>query len=97
MLSWQDLAADVLLGTHAGGKGEAMAGEVTDAAAVGLSAVLLPAGKHATLPLTAHLRSAPAAKPLPLTVLTLEHDGRGYRAAVKRAELPAGQTDLPLS
>ena len=96
ILSWQDLAADLLLTTRAGGKGEAMAGESTDAATVGLSSVLLPAGKRPSVSLGAHLRSAPPAKPLPLTVLTLEHDGRGYRATVKRVELAAGQTDVAL-
>jgi hypothetical protein len=40
--------------------------------------MLLPAGNRIAVPLSAHLRSAPAAKPLPLVVLTIEHDGRAY-------------------
>ena len=94
ILSWQDLAADLILTTRAGGKGEAMAGEATDAAAIGLSSLLLPAGKRPSIQV--HLRSAPAAKPLPLSVITIEHDGRGFKASVKRVELAAGQTDLGL-
>jgi Ca-activated chloride channel family protein len=96
ILSWQDLAADLVLSTRAGGKGEAMAGEITDAAAAGLSSLLLPPGKRQTLPMQAHLRSAPAAKPLPLVVLTIEHDGRAFKAGLKRVELGAGQTDVNL-
>jgi Ca-activated chloride channel homolog len=96
LLSWQDLAMDLLVATKSGSKGEALAGEITDAAVVGLSSVLLPAGKAHTTPLFAHLRSAPSGRPLPITVLTIEHDGRTYRASLKRVELPAGQTDLGL-
>jgi Ca-activated chloride channel family protein len=96
ILSWQDLAADLVLSTRAGGKGEALAGEITDAATAGLSSLLLPAGKRQTLPVQAHLRSAPAAKPLPLVVLTLEHDGRAFKASLKRVELGAGQTDVTI-
>ena len=94
ILSWQDLTADLILTTRAGGKGEPLAGDATDAAAVGLSALLLPAGKQQ--PIQAHLRSAPAGKALALFVVTLEHDGRGFRASLKRMELAAGQTDLGL-
>jgi tetratricopeptide (TPR) repeat protein len=96
ILSWQDLAADLILTTRAGGKGESMAGDATDAAAVGLSALLLPAGKRQGLPLQGHLRSAPVARPLPLAVLTIEHDGRTFKASLKRADLAAGQSDLSL-
>ena len=96
ILSWQDLAADLVLTTKTIGKGEAMAGEVTDASAVGLSSLLLPAGKRQAAPIAAHLRSAPTAKPLSLTVLTLDHDGRGYQAKLKRVDLGVGQTDLGL-
>jgi hypothetical protein len=35
-------------------------------------------------------------KVLPLSVLTLEHDGRGYRASIKRVDLTSGQTDVAL-
>jgi tetratricopeptide (TPR) repeat protein len=94
ILSWQDLAADLTVTTRAGGKGESMAGEATDAATVGLSALLLPAGKK--LPISAHLRSAAAGKPLPLSVITIEHDGRAFKASLKRVELAAAQTDLNL-
>jgi hypothetical protein len=71
-----------------------MAGEATDAAAVGLSALLLPAGKK--LPVQVHLRSATASRPLALVVITIEHDGRVFKANLKRVELAAGQTDLNL-
>ena len=96
ILSWQDLSADLILATRAGGKGESMAGDATDAATVGLSALLLPAGKRQGLPLQGHLRSAPAARPLSLTVLTIEHDGRTFKASLKRVDLAAGQSDLSL-
>jgi hypothetical protein len=96
LLSWQDLAADLILNARAGGKGESMAGEATDAATVGLSALLLPAGKRQGLTLQAHLRSAAGARLLPLAVLTIEHDGRTFKASLKRVQLAAGQTDLDL-
>jgi hypothetical protein len=57
---------------------------------------LLPAGKRQGLPLQGHLRSAPVARPLPLAVLTIEHDGRTFKASLKRADLAAGQSDLSL-
>jgi tetratricopeptide (TPR) repeat protein len=94
ILSWQDLAADLILTTRAGGKGDSMAGDATDAAAVGLSSLLLPPGKQ--LPMQAHLRSAPAARPLSLTVLTIEHDGRTFKASLRRVDIAAGQTDQNL-
>jgi hypothetical protein len=95
LLSWQDLSVDLVLGSRAAGKGEAMPGELTDAAPVGLSAMALPSGKPAGA-LTAHLRSAPMGKAFPLSVITLEHDGRGYRASIKRVELASGQVDVAL-
>jgi hypothetical protein len=94
ILSWQDLAADLLLTARAGGKGEPMAGDATDAATVGLSSLLLPAGKRP--PMQAHLRSASAARPLPLAVITIEHDGKTFKASLKRMDLAAGQTDRDL-
>jgi len=94
ILSWQDLSAELILTTRAGGKGESMVGDATDAAAVGLSSLLVPAGKR--LSTQAHLRSAPAARPLPLAVLTIEHDGRTFKASLKRVDLAAGQSDLDL-
>jgi len=96
ILSWQDLAADLILTTRAGGKDESMAGEATDAADVGLSALLLQAGKRQGLSMQAHLRSAPATRPLALTVLTIEHDGRTFKASLKRVGLAAGQSEQSL-
>jgi Ca-activated chloride channel family protein len=96
ILSWQDLAADLILTTRAGGKGEATAGEATDAAAIGLSSLLLPAGKRQGLTVQAHLRSAAGARPLAMDLVTLEHDGRGFKASLKRVQLAVGQTDLAL-
>jgi hypothetical protein len=69
-------------------------GGAADAAAVDPSAILLPAGKSAAF--SAHLRSTPPNKVLPLTVLTIEHDGHAYRAHLKWVDLPAGQSDLTL-
>jgi tetratricopeptide (TPR) repeat protein len=96
LLTWQDLAADLVLTTRAGSKGESTAGEAADAAAIGLSSLLLPPGKRASLPLQAHLRSAAASRPLALELVTLEHDGRGFKASLKRVQLVAGQTDVGL-
>lgn len=96
LLSWQDLSADLVLAGRVGSKGEAMPGELTDAAPIGLSAMALPAGKLAAGALGARLRSAPMGKVLPLSVITLEHDGRGYRASIRRVDLTSGQTDVAL-
>jgi hypothetical protein len=71
-----------------------MSGEIIDAAAVGLSAALLPAGKQDVVQV--HLRSAPPSRPLKLTAYTIKHDGKGFQVSVKRVELAAGQTDLAL-
>ena len=96
ILSWQDLAADLVLTTRVGGKGEATGGEATDAATIGISSLLLPAGKRPSLPLQAHLRSAVGVRPLTMDLVTLEHDGRGFKASLKHVQLAAGQTDLSL-
>jgi hypothetical protein len=95
-LSWQDLAADLILTTRAGGKGEATAGEATDAAAIGISSLLLPGGKRPSLSMQARLRSAAGVRPLAMDLVTLEHDGRGFKASLKRVQLAVGQTDLAL-
>lgn len=94
LLSWEDLGADLI--ARAGGKSPALAGETTDAATVGLSALLLPAGKRDGVQLQAHLRSAPPSRPLKLVVCTIDHDGKTFQVNLKRVELAAGQTDVGL-
>jgi tetratricopeptide (TPR) repeat protein len=94
LLSWEDLGADLI--ARAGGKSPALAGETTDAATVGLSALLLPAGKRGSVPLQAHLRSAPPSRPLKLVVCTIDHDGKTFQVNVKRVELAPGQVDVGL-
>ena len=94
LLSWEDLGADLI--ARAGGKSPALAGEATDAATVGLSALLLPAGKRGSVPLQAHLRSAPPSRPLKLVVCTIDHDGKTFQVNLKRVELAAGQADVGL-
>ena len=92
VVAWEDLGADLV--ARAGGKGDALAGETIDAAAVGLSAVLLSAGKP--VPVQAHLRSAPPSKPLKATAYTIQYDGKSFEVSAKHVELPAGQTELAL-
>ena len=43
-----------------------------------------------------YVARAPAARPLSLLVVTIEHDGRAFKASLKRVDLAAGQTDLGL-
>ena len=92
VVAWEDLGADLV--ARAGGKGDAVAGETIDAAAVGISALLLPAGKPS--PVQAHLRSAQQGKPLKLTAYTIKYDGKVFTVGAKHMELPVGQTDLTL-
>jgi Ca-activated chloride channel family protein len=92
VVAWEDLGADLV--ARAGGKGDAVAGETIDAATVGMSAVLLPAGKPG--PVQAHLRSAPPSKPLKLTTYTIKYDGKAFTVSAKHMELPVGQTELAL-
>jgi Ca-activated chloride channel homolog len=92
VVAWEDLGTDLVART--GGKGNAVAGEAIDAAAVGLTAALLPAGKQEAVQI--HLRSAPPNKPLKLVATTIKHDGKGFEVSLKRVELPAGQTDLSI-
>jgi len=94
LVSWEDFGADLI--ARVGGKSPALAGETTDAAAVGLSALLLPAGKRGAVPLQAHLRSAPPSRPLKLVVCTIDHDGKAFQVNLKRVELAAGQADVGL-
>ena len=94
VLAWEDLGAELIV--RLAGKGDALAGESIDAAAVGLSAVLLPAGKREIPVLQAHLRSAPPSRSLKLVAYTIKHDGKSFEVSAKRTELAAGQTDVAL-
>ena len=92
VLAREDLGADLV--ARADGKGDAVAGETIDAAALGLSAVLLPADKRDNV--QAHLRSAPPSRPLKLTAYTIKYDGNAFAVSAKHVELPAGQMELAL-
>ena len=72
----------------------ALLDHANQAAAVGMSAVLLPAGKAG--PLQAHLRSTPLSRPLEMTAYTIKCDGKAFAVSAKRTALTVGQTDFVL-
>jgi Ca-activated chloride channel family protein len=90
--TWEDFSADLVVRTV--GKGNAVSGETIDAAAIGLSAALLPADKRDAVQV--HLRNTPPSKPLKLTTYIIRHDGKGFEASMKRVELATGQTDISI-
>lgn len=97
VLRWEDLSADVQLATMSG-KDEVLAGEVTDAAPIGLSAVLLP-GDAAGRPLTlrAHLRSPALSQPVTLQRYEIRWDGKAFTVKQGRIVLPEKSSAVDLA
>ena len=89
VLTWEDLTADLLLTTAMEDQVVAL-GELTDAAPVGLSSVLLatPDAERATL--EARLRSLPRSRPLQVELQSIRWDGKDFHVKSARESLAAG-------
>lgn len=95
LLTWEDLATDLLLTTRVDGE-EAALGDATDAAKVGLSAVLLTASDAERAELHARLRSVPADHAVQLTRQDISWNGKDFEVKVTRRELAARAADVEL-
>ena len=95
LLTWEDLSADLELSTYRGDKAVAT-GEATDAARVGINAVLLSGDEPGQLVLRAHLRSPAAKYPIRLKRQDITFDGRNFKVAVGEHVMPAGASRIDL-
>jgi len=95
LLSWQDLTAELELGVERDGRAVVL-GDPTDAAPVGVSAVLLPPVAMDGLDLSAHLRGAPRTGSIDVTVQTITWDGDDFEVATHTTELEAGESVIRL-
>jgi len=86
--TWEDLAVNLGL-TARTGKSEYAAGDFTDAADVGLSALLAPAADVPGLALTASVRNGAHSTPVKLTRHDITWDGKAFNVTLKSVELPA--------
>ncbi len=89
LLSWDDLDAELVLGA-ADERKERLAGEATDASAVGLYGVLTAPGAWETGAHAVRYRSEILPRPVRFTLVTVDWDGRGFRVATRSAELQGG-------
>jgi tetratricopeptide (TPR) repeat protein len=95
LLTWEDLGADLTLATTKGGVAQAF-GESTDAAPVGLSAMLLSPADLDQVDLEARLRSIASRRPVKLQRQDIAFDGKDFQVKVSQLELPAGKAQLAL-
>ena len=95
LLSWQDLTAELELGVERDGRALVL-GDPTDAAPVGVSAVLLPPVSMDGVDLSAHLRGAPRSGTIEVTVQTITWDGDDFVVASRTTELQAGESSIRL-
>ncbi|MCC6216828.1 MAG: VWA domain-containing protein [Polyangiaceae bacterium] len=95
VLTWEALDASVELVARVGGK-ELALGEVTDAAPVGLQAVVAATAELASASLHARLRTPRRDDPTPLLRHDLVWDGKKFTVAVRKVELPAGTFEIAL-
>jgi hypothetical protein len=95
IVTWEELDADVVLATREAGKDVAQ-GELNDAAAVGLSSVLLATPDTARLALVARLRNLPRGHALALVRHDLVWDGRDFRVSITDRKLEPKATELGL-
>ena len=95
ILTWEDLSSDALLVSLIGAEAIAL-GELVDAHAIGLSAVLLPAADATRVTLNVRLRSAPRDESLKLMRHDLRWDGTHFDVKVSDVELAAAATKVAL-
>ena len=95
LLSWRDLTVELELAVERDGR-PLVLGDATDAAPVGVSAVMLPPTALDDLELTANLRGLPRSAPVSVTVHTITWLGDGFEVASRTAEVAAGSNSTAL-
>jgi Ca-activated chloride channel family protein len=95
ILTWEDFESPLALVSLEGDK-ETPVGEASDAAPVGLAAVLLPTAELSRLRFVARLRSDPRGRNVDLMFHTLVWDGKTFNVKVRPATLPAKDKEIAL-
>jgi tetratricopeptide (TPR) repeat protein len=94
LLTWEDYDAGFVIGA-ADEKKEQLAGESTDASAVGLYAVLQSSEAWDREPHAVRYRSEILTRKVPFRLVTLKWDGKTFSVAVKKGEVrPAAKQEL---
>lgn len=95
LLTWENLASDLLLVARAGGRHIAL-GDATDAAPTGLSATLLSVADAERATFVARLRNLPGANPISLVVYDIDRDNKRFRVQKSEHELAPRATQVVL-
>ncbi|WP_394826824.1 VIT domain-containing protein [Pendulispora albinea] len=95
LVTWEDLDAQLVLGA-ADEKKETLAGEATDAGAVGLFAVLGAPGSWERAPHAIRYKSEILARKVPFRLIVLTWDGTSFRVTTKTAALEANAKQAAL-
>ncbi|MBX3188790.1 MAG: VWA domain-containing protein [Labilithrix sp.] len=89
LLTWEDLDAQLVIGA-ADEKREQLAGEATDAGAVGLYAVLGSSESWERAPHAARYKSEILARKVPYRLVTLVWDTKSFKVTTKKGEIKPG-------
>ncbi len=95
VLSWERLGNKLVLVPRANNEDVSL-GEATDAAAVGLSALMLSPTDAATSGFMARLRTVPSDDPIKLWRHDIAFDGKEFKVSVNEHQLAAGKTEAAL-
>jgi tetratricopeptide (TPR) repeat protein/Mg-chelatase subunit ChlD len=96
IVTWEDLSADVTLGTVKDGT-QLSVGQATDAAPAGLSAVLISPDELSKIDLQVFMRSPTRKTPVGFTRQVITYDGKGgFDVKVTAASLPAEESKVTL-
>jgi Ca-activated chloride channel homolog len=95
LITWEDLSVDALVTTRFDGEDRAV-GDATDAAKIGLSAVLVTSSDAERAELTARLRSAPRDHAIALLRQDIVWNGKDFSVSVVKKELPPKSTSVRL-
>ena len=96
LLTWENLASDLLLVARADDHDIAL-GDATDAAPAGLSATLLSPADAERATFVARLRNLPGSRPISVVVYNIDWDNKRFRVEKGRYELAARATQVALS
>jgi Ca-activated chloride channel homolog len=95
LVTWEDLSIDALVTTSSGGEDRGL-GDLTDAAKVGLSAVLLTSADAERAELVARLRSVPQDHAVALLRQDIVWNGKDFSVTLAKKEIAPKATDVRL-
>jgi hypothetical protein len=95
LLTWENLASDLLLVARAEDRDIAL-GDATDAAPTGLSATLLSPADAERASFVARLRNLPSPRPIAVVVYNIDWDNKRFRVQKSERELAARATQVTL-